>query len=1353
VFPSNGIQVLQDSVANDVTLADFNGDGKLDMAVVYVLAPGTWDYSTNGNVGIFLGDGHGGFTAASGSPFAVGNNPWSIVTGDFNRDGKLDIAVCNDGAANHLPDSITILLGDGHGGFTPAPGSPIALPPNTGPLALAVADFNRDGKLDLVSANLHNNTVSAFLGNGDGTFTIAAGSPISVPIRPWSVVVADFNGDGKPDIALGSYDGGVAVLLGNGNGGFTPAPGSPIQAGQMPERLAIGDFNGDGKPDLAVANWAIVTGGREYGNVTVLLGNGDGTFRPSNNGSFQVGTDVCCVAVADFNQDGKSDIAALSFDGGIASVLLGDGSGRFTPAPGSPFTMAGLMNGIAVGDIDGDGTPDLVASSGTMLLNQSKAPVLQVGQSHTGNFTQGQIGSYTVAVSNLTGSGPTRGTVTVTETVPTGLTLISLTGTGWSCGANSCTRADTLTNGVSYPPLTVTVRVTLGAPVQVTNLVSVSSGGAATVTASDITIINPAQQSIIFLAIAPRTYGAPSFLTGAFATSFLPVTLTSTTSPVCIVSGIGVTIVGAGTCSITATQSGNSVYAAAQPVTQTFVVSKAPLTVTADPTYIVYGMRPPYAATFTGFVNGDSAAVLIGSPAFSTNANTTNGLPNAGAWNIAVTAGTLSSGNYVFNFASGTLTVTKAILTITADAKTMPYGAAVPPLTAAASGFVNGDTSSAVTGAASLATTATSGSVVASYAITIGAGTLAATNYTFTLSGGMLTITKASTAIVLRLVGATLSATVAVTPPGAGAPTGTIRFLNGANILGEPPLAGLTASWAVPAEGGYFSAVYSGDASFTGSTSNAFYYYPLGGSSITLTSSVNPSTLGQAVTFTASLGTTGGPPTATPSGTVQFSDGANLLGSARIASGQATFTTSSLTGGVRTIVAQYSGDSNFGPSQASSQQTVLAPVTMNVTASPAAPIFGQTITLSAIVTASVPAGFAAPSGAVTFQQAAGSLFGQNTTLAVATLSSGVARGTINNLAAGTYTIIAGYGGDATWPSLSRTITITVLPAASATTVSLAINSTAQAVLTAMVTAPAPGNGGATGNVQFVDTLTNAVVGSATLSGGSAAITAPRSAYARPIVAVYSGDANFKGSTSAPLPAVINAAGAPVADFAPDEVVSLFGVTGIDGDTAANAPFPSSLAGVTVKITDSTGVSRLAQLYGVFGSAGQINFVIPSGSASGVASATITLPGGATLGTVLEIGNAAAGIFTAAMNGQGVFAGQILYVHPDGTQTIVNAAAESPAGQPYLPAMLDLSTTGDQVFLVLYGTGIRHAASLTASANGLSVPVAFFGAQGQYPGLDQINLGPLPLALTGAGQINIAITADGQSANGVTTASR
>ena len=121
-----------------------------------------------------------------------------------------------------------------------------------------------------------------------------------------------------------------------------------------------------------------------------------------------------------------------------------------------------------------------------------------------------------------------------------------------------------------------------------------------------------------------------------------------------------------------------------------------------------------------------------------------------------------------------------------------------------------------------------------------------------------------------------------------------------------------------------------------------------------------------------------------------------------------------------------------------------------------------------------------------------------------------------------------------------------------------------------------------------------------------------------------------------------------------------------------------------------------------------------------------------------------------MGGQGPYAGQVVYGHADGSQTIAISAAWNSASQTYVANPINLSA-GDPVYLVLYGTGIRHAASAVANVNGVGVPVAYFGAQSQYPGLDQVNLGPLPASLAGAGRVNIVITADGEAANTVTAA--
>jgi hypothetical protein len=315
------------------------------------------------NVTVLLGNGSGGFTPAPGSPFAAGLYPQSLAAGDFNGDGIQDLAVANYGASN-----VAILLGNGSGGFTPSAASPVAA--GAGPLSVAVGDFNGDGIPDLAIANSIGSNVSVLLGDGTGGFVPALGSPFATGVDPTWVAVGDFNGDGNQDLAIANGAGSVTVLLGDGTGGFTAAVGSPFAAGSGPFFVAVADFNGDGKPDLAVADYGSAT-------VTVLLGDGTGGFTLAPGSPFAAGSEPTAIAVGDFNGDGIPDLA-VSDEGGAnnAVVLLGNGAGGFSAAPGSPFAAGANAFSIVVGDFNGDGVQDLVLASQsgnnlTVLLGQA----------------------------------------------------------------------------------------------------------------------------------------------------------------------------------------------------------------------------------------------------------------------------------------------------------------------------------------------------------------------------------------------------------------------------------------------------------------------------------------------------------------------------------------------------------------------------------------------------------------------------------------------------------------------------------------------------------------------------------------------------------------------------------------------------------------------------------------------------------------------------------------------------------------------------------------------------------------------------------------------------------------------
>ena len=323
-----------------IAVGDFNNDGSLDIVTAN---------AGDNTVSVLLGRGDGTFLPAVSYP--VGNEPTSIAVGDFTNDGNLDIATANIGDS-----SVTVLLGRGDGTFLHAVSYSVGSYFN--PDSIAVGDFTNDGILDIVTASALDHSVSVLFGRGDGTFLPAVSYYLGRSSYPTSIAVGDFNHDGRLDLATASVDDNtVSVWLGQGDGAFVPDGSYPV--GNEPTSIALGDFTNDGNLDIVTANGA---------TVSILMGRGNGAFLPAV--SIAVGIDTTGVAVGDFNNDGSLDIAAASNGENTVSVLLAKGNGQFQPsAPANGIGIRDIpilqdVNGDGVAD------ELILNSSGDLLFRQ-----------------------------------------------------------------------------------------------------------------------------------------------------------------------------------------------------------------------------------------------------------------------------------------------------------------------------------------------------------------------------------------------------------------------------------------------------------------------------------------------------------------------------------------------------------------------------------------------------------------------------------------------------------------------------------------------------------------------------------------------------------------------------------------------------------------------------------------------------------------------------------------------------------------------------------------------------------------------------------------------------------------------
>jgi Bacterial Ig-like domain (group 3)/FG-GAP-like repeat len=881
--------------AFSVAVADVNGDGKPDLVVANVCANS--NCTSGGSVAVLLGNGDGTFKAAMSYP-SGGEDAYSVAVDDVNGDGKPDLLIANYCADSEcLTDgSVGVLLGNGDGTFQ------AAVTYSSGAyhtVSVAVGDVNGDGKPDLLvasycasSSNCTDGSVGVLLGNGNGTFR-AAVSYSSGGYEAQSVAVGDVNGDGKPDLLVANTicapndcaTGSVGVLLGNGDGSFRPAV-TYDSGGFSAESVAVGDVNGDGKPDLLVANTCVTDGAFNCvnGSVGVLLGNGDGTFQSAVSYGSD-GTGASSVAVRDVNGDGKLDLLVANACGnngnygcmiGSVGVLLGNGNGTFKAAA---IDASGGYEpySVAVGDVNGDGNPDLLVANECGNSDDCNGVVGVLLGNGDGTFQpvvtydSGGYDAQSVAVADVNGGG--KPDLLVAN----------------DCSTSNCTSGGGVGVLLGNGDGTFQAAMSYGSGGQDAESVAVAdvNGDGK----PDLVVANGDGSVGILLGNGDGTFqAATSYGSGGASASSVAVAdvngdgkpdllvSNSCASDDCANGSVGVLLGnGDGTFQAAVSYSSGGVYT---------------------------------DALVLGDLNRDGKLDLVLASEYATN-SVTNG-------SVGVLLG---NGDGTFQAAVSTSTPTPlegirslALADFNGDGKL--------DLAVGAGNFLllgNGDGTFQTpielgTGGPGIA--------VGDFNLD-GKPDLAVGGITVLLNISVFptttTITSSSNPSDFGQ-SVTFSATVAV--KASGTPTGTVKFMDGSTILGTSPLTGGTAkfSTATLAVGHHrITASYSGDTTFAGSTSPPLHQFVNRATTTTmLVSSVNPVTPGLSVTFTATVVPQY---SGTPTGTITFKNGGTTMGKVRLTDGMAIFNKVFKSAGTKSITASYSGDPNFTPSSAELTQT------------------------------------------------------------------------------------------------------------------------------------------------------------------------------------------------------------------------------------------------------------------------------------------------------------------------------------------------------------------------------------------------------------------------------------------------
>ena len=880
------------TVPRDVAIADFNGDGIPDLAVV----------DQGEALYIYLGNGDGTFTEASGSPITVGADAVGVVAGDFNNDGKVDLVVTNWGA-----NTISILLGNGNGTFQ----TPVTQSVLNGPQEIKDADFNNDGKLDLVIAGFSPSEVEVLFGDGTGAFPTSA--TFSTGSKPYSIAVADFNNDGNLDIATGnSGASSVTILLGNGTGGFSQPTGSPFAVGSAPASIVAGDLRNNGKIDLVAADSGAST-------IDVLLGNGDGTFGSPSSITGTGGQQY--LATGDFNGDGKLDFAVVTTTTGAIKVYAGKGDGTFN-APSSYSAASTSVSNLASADFNGDGLPDLVVAmqgnnkseillnsvSQTVSASASSASIPGTGSHNIEAVYSGDSYNATSTSSKIALTASKQTTALALGASPTSSTFrttVTLTATLSPYVAGSLTTAgETITfkNGS-----TTLGTGTLSGGVATLTLSSLPTGSDSLTAAyaGDTNFVASTSSALPFIvskATPAITWATPAAIT--YGTALSSTQLGATSGGVAgsfVYSPNSGTVLAAGSqsLSVTFTPTDTTDYSMSTgSVTLTVNKATPALSVATSGTPSTYGGSVTFTATVSsgpyGTVTFFDSGNAIGTGTISgTTATFTTNTLTAGTHTI--TAGLASSTNYNAVTSSAiTQTVSKATPSIVwTNPSPITYGTALSNIQLDAS-------SGGVAGA--FVYTPAAGAV-----LSIGSQTLSVTftptdtsDYNSTSASVTLTVDNKVTPTITWSTPTPITYGTALSATQLNASSGGV-----AGIMTYSPAAGTALAGGTQTLSVTFTPTDTTD--YNPVIQTVSLTVNKGSIAINGTSSLSPSLFGDNVTATFTFTGAG----VTPTGTTTIMDGDVTLATVPLNAGVATYSSSALLAGSHTLKAIYNGDDNY----------------------------------------------------------------------------------------------------------------------------------------------------------------------------------------------------------------------------------------------------------------------------------------------------------------------------------------------------------------------------------------------------------------------------------------------------------